>query len=152
MIEMSIELFLFNFSYILKIEFNPRFLPYVEELLGHYTQLELDSVVEFKSKFSLSLYKYLSSWKDNGKVKDTNQYRYLSTRELKELLGLGKEDYVYNGKFNRSLFEKKTVDVAIEEINSKTNDLRVSYTKVKKGNRVIAYVFDINDIKKSIDF
>ncbi len=131
-----------------KVEFNERFLPYVEELLGHYTRLELDSVVEFKSKYSLSLYKYLSSWKDNGNPNDTNQYRYLSTKELKELFGLGKEDYVYNDKFNRALFEKKTVDVAVEEINSKTNDLRVSYTKVKKGNRVIAYMFDINDMKK----
>lgn len=131
-------------SHYFEVDLNERFMPYIEELANHYTKLSLNSIVQFDSKYSLDLYKYLSSWKD----KDWDQYRYLSTKQLKELFGLDKESYVRaNGKFDRYSFERYTVDVAIAEINKKTN-LGVAYTKHKKGNRVQAYIFEYNDFEQ----
>lgn len=130
-------------SEFFEVKLNDMFMPYIQELVNHYTKLSLDSIVQFDSKYSLDLYKYLSSWKD----KDWDQFRYLSTKQLKDLFGLTKDDYVYNGKFNRTRFEQRTLDVAIEEINRKT-DLGVAYHKHKKGNRVQAYVFEYNDFNK----
>lgn len=130
-----------------EVKLNDMFMPYIQELVNHYTKLSLESIVQFDSKYSLDLYKYLSSWKD----KDWDQYRYLSTKQLKDLFGLNKEAYVRaNGKFDRYSFERKTVDVAIAEINKKT-DMGVAYTKHKKGNRVQAYIFEYNDFEKLKD-
>lgn len=35
-----------------------------------------------------------------------------------------KEDYVYNGAFNRALFEKYTINIAVKDINNKSKCIR----------------------------
>lgn len=35
-----------------------------------------------------------------------------------------KEDYVYNGAFNRALFEKYTINIAVKDINNKSKFIR----------------------------
>lgn len=90
-------------------------MPYLEELVKNFTKINLDTVVTFNSKHSLTLYKWLCSWTDENKK--TNQ-KYLTT---KKLLGLSIDDYVYNGKFNDSDFEKKTIKSANNEINKVSN-------------------------------
>lgn len=80
-----------------------------------------------------------------------------TTKELKELFGMTKDDYVYKGAFNRALFERKSIDVAVQDINEKSkciNNLR--YEKKKKGNRVQGYVFyfdytDPNNFRKTFN-
>lgn len=120
----------------IEVYMNPRFMPYVEQLVSHYTKLQLDSIVQFDSKYSLILYKYLSSWAGDH----PERALMVSTKELKELFGLSKEDYVYHDKFNRALFEKYTLDTAIDEINEKVPGFDVVYKKSKKGNRVQGYI------------
>lgn len=66
--------------------------------------------------------------------------RYITTKELKELFGLALEHYVQNGKFNRANFERRTINLALEEISLKTN-LIVLYVKNKEGNNVVNYNF-----------
>ncbi|MBP1525518.1 MAG: replication initiation protein [Spiroplasma ixodetis] len=120
-----------------EISLNSKFMPYIEELKNHYTKLDFNSVVKFKAKHSLTLYKMFCSWTDENKK--TNQ-RYITTKELKELFNLSIDDYVYNGKFHRKLFEKYTIEKAINEINKITN-INVIYKKNKKGNQVQNYEF-----------
>lgn len=50
------------------------------------------------------------------------------------------DDYVYNGKFNRGDFEKRTIKPSIKEINDKTNII-IDFKKNKKGNKVQNYEF-----------
>ena len=123
-------------SEYIEVLLNPRFMPYVEKLVAHYTKLQLDSIVQFDSRYSLILYKHLSSWAGTH----PERMQLISTKELKELFGLSKDDYVYNGHFNRALFEKYTIDVAIDEINDKVPGFDVTYKKSKKGNRVQGYI------------
>ncbi|WP_342276423.1 replication initiation protein [Spiroplasma endosymbiont of Nebria brevicollis] len=120
-----------------EVELSRMFMPLLQQLVRDYTKIELDSVLKLKSKHSLTLYKWLCSWTDESKK--TNQ-RYLTTKELKELLGLSIDDYVCKGKFNRTDFERYTIKVAINEISEKTN-LSVQFKKNKKGNKIQNYEF-----------
>lgn len=132
-------------SDVFEVDLNPRFMPYIQELASHYTQLELDSIVQFDSKYSLILYKYLSSWKDGN----WEHYRYLTTKQLKDLFGLEENDYMRkNGTFDRYNFEKRTIDTAIDEINAKVPNILIDYSKKKRGNRIQAYIFEFLDIDK----
>jgi len=121
-----------------EIEISKMFMPFLEQLVRDYTQVNLDTILKFNSKHTLNLYKWLCSWSDDKVL--TKGSRYIMTKDLKELFGLTKEAYVQNGKFNRADFERRTVNPAIEEINSKSN-LTVYYRKNKKGNRVLNYNF-----------
>lgn len=77
-------------------------MPYLEQFIGYYTKIDLDSLVSFKSKHALTLYKLFCSWNDKKQTQ-------IGTKDLKDLLGISKEAYVQNGKFNRSEFENKTI-------------------------------------------
>lgn len=118
---------------------NQLFMPYISELVSNFTMVSLQSITNFKSKYSLVVYRWLCSWADNSTDFSENA-RYITTKELKELFGLTEQDYVYNGKFNRALFEQYAIESAVHEINEKT-DLQVEYKKIKQGNRIKSYAF-----------
>lgn len=122
-----------------EINLNNWFMPFLEELVKNYTKLELDSILKLKSKYALNLYKYVCSWTDENKKQNQNQ-RYITTKELKELFGLSIDDYVYNSKFQRKIFETRTINPAINEINKKTN-INIVFKKNKKNNKVLNYEF-----------
>lgn len=69
-----------------------------------------------------------------------NNNRYITTKDLKIMLGLTKDDYMQGEKFNRTSFEKNTINKAINEINKKSNFI-VTYKKNKKNNIVENYAF-----------
>lgn len=56
-------------------------MPFLEQLVQDYTIVSLDHILGFKSKYSLVLYKLISSWNDNKKAKIQ---RYLTTEEQKK--------------------------------------------------------------------
>ncbi|WP_425381819.1 replication initiation protein [Spiroplasma endosymbiont of Polydrusus pterygomalis] len=118
-------------------------MPFIEQLIRDYTKINLDRVL--KLKHSLTLYKWLCSWSDENKKE--NQ-RDITTKELKELLGLSIDTYVQNGKFNRADAERYTIKSAIQEINEKTNII-VSYKKNKIGNKIENYEFNCNQRNKT---
>lgn len=120
-----------------EISISNKFMPYIEQLVNHYTKLNLDSIVLFKSKYALTLYKWLCSWNDENKK--INQ-RYITTKDLKELLGLSKEAYMQGIKFNRSHFERRIINPVILEINKKTN-FNLNVKKKKNGAKVENYEF-----------
>lgn len=133
-----------------KVFFEPEFMPLLTQLSPGFTRLLRDDVISFKSKFSSILYQQLMRLNALG-------YRGIefTTRELKQRFGMKDDDYVYNGKFNRPLFEKYSVDLAVKEINELSkciNDLH--YIKVKNNRgQVLCYKFfftykDPSDVKE----
>lgn len=116
---------------------------FIEQLVRDYTKINSDSVLKLKD--SLTLDKWLCSWTDENKKQ--NQ-RYITTKELKELLSLAIDTYVQNGKFNRADFERYTIKRAIQEINEKTNVI-VSYKKNKIGNKIENFEFNWKQKKQS---
>lgn len=121
-----------------EITLNDGFMPYISNLSSYYTKLDWKSIVAFNSKHALSLYKYLSSWAKDDEVIMIS----LTTKEVKELFDLDKSDYTYNNKFMRPLFEKKVLNVAMNEINERVPGFRIKWHKAKKGNTVLGYVFE----------
>ena len=90
----------------------------------------------------MALYLNLLSW-TNG---ENESYRFYTTKQLKEMFGLSKDDYCKkDGKFNRTEFEKKTIEVAIKEINQNTR-MKVEYKKNKIKNRVANYQFNFIEV------
>jgi plasmid replication initiation protein len=125
-----------------------KYIPLLIELAPGFTRLLSDDAISFKSKFSMLIYQQLMRWSHKGIFGAT-------TKELKDLFGMTKDDYVYNGKFNRQMFEQRTIDVAIQDINEKSKCIsNLRYEKKKKGNRIQGYVFyfdytDPNNFRKT---
>lgn len=117
------------------------FLPYFQQLASNYTIIQLEQAKKFKSRFTYNLFMNLLSWKEKNNVV---AYRFYTTKQLKELFGLDKDDYCKsNGKFNRYEFERKTIEIACKEINELTN-MKVSWKKntVPGSNRIANYEFE----------
>lgn len=106
-------------------------------VVSNFTLLWLKDLVSFKSKYSVILYQNLIRLKN----KDEDGVVF-STRGLKEIFDLDKDSYCSNGKFNRYEFDRNVVNVAVNEINVRANEIKnVRYDKLKKNRRVIGYIF-----------
>ena len=114
-----------------------KYIPLLIQLQPGFTRLLSDDAISFKSKFSMIIYQQLMRWSTKGVFGVT-------TKELKGLFGMTKDDYVdpKTGRFNRTRFEQRTIDLAVQDINEKSKCIRNRrYEKKKKGNRVQGYVF-----------
>ena len=132
----------------LYIRFNDYYLPLVYELKDKFVRFLNDDLIGLKSKYSMMLYQNLM--KDKWKMSNVDFMGIdYSTKQLKDMFGLPKEAYMStSGNFNRTLFEKKTINKAIEELNNKCRCIKnLKYEKVKKNGRVQYYkfLFDYTD-------
>lgn len=131
-----------------------KYIPLLIELAPGFTRLLSDDAISFKSKFSMLLYQQFMRLNNQG-----NYGIGFTTKELKALFGMTKDDYVNakTGRFDRYTFEQRTIEVAVKDINEKSKCIRnLRYEKRKKGNRVQGYVFyfdytDPNDFRKTYD-
>lgn len=114
-----------------------KYIPLLIQLQPGFTRLLSDDAISFKSKYSMLLYQQLMRWNKKGIFGAT-------TKELKTLFGMTKDDYVNKktGRFDRYNFEKRTIELAITDINEKSKCIKnLRYEKKKKGSRVQGYVF-----------
>lgn len=113
------------------------YIPLLIKLQPGFTRLLSDDAISFKSKFSMILYQQLMRLNNEG------DYGVgFTTKELKMIFGLSKDDYVTKGHFDRSAFERRTINVAVKDINEKSKCIQnLRYEKRKKNGRVQGYVF-----------
>lgn len=132
----------------IEISIDTLLMPYLTNLFDHYTLLYLDSILKFKSDFSLRLYLYLKSWNTEQDAKSFEQnYRWLTTKQLFQLFDLPATAYQDKaGKFMRFHFERNTLNVAIKEIKELT-EINVRVIKTKNGKYVDRYNFEWADYK-----
>ena len=107
-------------------------------LSNYFSTIELLHFLKFNSSHSLELYfntKYFLGSQDECDIE-------LTTKELKDIFGLDKDMFVYKGHFLRTTFENRCLNVALVEINQKT-DVFITMKKVKVGSRVKEYKFNI---------
>lgn len=113
------------------------YIPLLIKLQPGFTRLLSDDAISFNSKFSMILYQHLMRLNNKGDFGVG-----FTTKELKTIFGLSKEDYVYGGRFDRYNFERKTINVAVKDINEKSKCIQnLRYEKRKKNRRVQGYVF-----------
>lgn len=98
-----------------------------------YALLNIGIISSLRSKYSIAIYELLQDYKKIGKIK-------LNLYTFKKLAG------ILDGQYDIfTTFKSKVLDVAINEINDKT-DLRVSYTLEKEGRRYNSVEFKIHTI------
>ena len=127
------------------IRFNDYYLPLINELKDKFVRFLNDDLIGLKSKYSMMLYQNLM--KDKWKMSNIDFMGIdYSTKQLKDMFGLPKEAYMAtSGNFNRTLFEKKTINKAIEELNNKCKCINnLKYEKIKKNCRVQYYKFSFD--------
>lgn len=113
------------------------YIPLLIKLQPGFTRLLSDDAISFNSKFSMILYQQLMRLNNKGDFGVG-----FTTKELKTIFGLSKEDYVSGGRFDRYNFERKTINVAIKDINEKSKCIQnLRYEKRKRNGRIQGYVF-----------
>lgn len=113
------------------------YIPLLIELQPGFTRLLSDDAISFNSKFSMILYQQLMRLNNKG-----NYGVGFTTKELKTIFGLSKDDYVTKGHFDRGVFERRTINVAIKDINEKSKCIQnLRYEKRKRNGRIQGYVF-----------
>ena len=96
-----------------------------------FTQYMLSQTANLNSVYSVRLYELLIQWKAAGKT---------PVFELSLFRGqMGLDDGEYRDMSN---FKKRVLDLAVNEINEKT-DLTVSYTQEKKGRLIHGFKFTV---------
>lgn len=109
-----------------------------------FTRIPLDDTLSYKSRYAIILQRYLTSLYRTGKENAQIQWFDFTTEQLKTIFGLGKDDYCYKkgknkGKFDRPSFEKKTLKIACDEINSKSACMRIVDWEKERARGVIYY-------------
>lgn len=111
--------------------FSPDLKPFMLQLKENFTKFQLKYAIQLKSRFSIRTYELLK------------QYESIGTREflltdLKEMLGVGPEDYPLYGNF-----KAKVLLVAQKELQAKT-DIAFDFEEIKVGRSVGRIRFTIH--------
>lgn len=96
-----------------------------------FTKYLLAQTASMKSAYSVRLYELLVQWKTAKKTP------LLQLDCFREQLGVDDTEYKL-----MSDFKKRVLNVAVDEINEKT-DLKVSYEQVKKGRTITGFKFKV---------
>lgn len=139
------------------VVFNSKFMRLLENLLKtqNYFTYWISDIYALRSKHAQNLYFELIEKSKNFKGEE--QSVDFTTKQLKNIFGLTKESYMDKDGFNRSKFEKRTIDKAIEEIlNCKLIELipfkdGKFYQKIKNGKFVDKYNFKYRIRKEVLD-
>lgn len=117
----------------ISIIFTPAVVNEITRIDGYetaFTKFLLEQTANLNSVYSVRLYELLKQWLEAKKAT-------LELELMRGQLGLGVNEYV-----RMSDFKKRVLDLAVNEINEKT-DLNVSYTNIKKGRKIVGFNFKI---------
>lgn len=127
-----------------ELRFDPNLKPYLLQLKDHFTQYKLDSILHFKSVYSIRLYEILKKEAFKAKIDPASKTKRFeveySYEAMREFFGVGKKEY---SQFNN--FKRKTIEPAVTEIYDKTelNILDVKYGKTGRAVSKITFVIEI---------
>lgn len=115
--------------------FDKKLKPYLLQLKGYFTQYELESVVSFKSAYSIRIFELLKAEQfkatRNGFFKRTFHYE-----ELRANIGIETNEYALFADFRRYVIE-----IAVREINASSNLEIVQVDYPKTGRKITHIVF-----------
>lgn len=102
-----------------------------------FTQYLLEQIASLNSAYSVRLYELLVQWKTAKKTP------VFETGVFREQLGIESGEYkrIYD-------FKKNVLDLAVKEINEKT-DIKTDYTQKKKGRKIVGFEFTVKGKTKT---
>jgi len=109
----------------------------ITRLGSHFTQYDLEFIATLNSVYSVRLYELTVKWL-SAKKSEVFDYALLRGQ-----LGIGINEYKNMGDF-----KKRVLDLAVKEINEKTN-IRVKYSNVKQGRTIIGFAFTVHEKPKA---
>jgi plasmid replication initiation protein len=101
-------------SGVIKLEFHSSLKPYLLQLKSHYTQYNLNHVINFTSQYSIRFYELLKM--DAFKAKNGRFEKTFAIDDLRLVVGLAEKDYQFFKDFRI-----RVIDSAVKEINEKTD-------------------------------
>lgn len=124
----------------IEIVFTPAVVQGISRINGvkeFFTQYLLSQTAQLKSVYSSRLYELLIQWRSTGKTPIIN------LEDFRAQLGIEEDQYKL-----MSDFKKRVLDLAINDINEKT-DIKATYQQHKKGRSISGFSFTFKQ-KKSL--
>lgn len=109
--------------------FDPKLKPYLLELQSHFVKTDIKYIFQLSSEYAKRIYTIFKQWEKIGST-------VVNVEEWQKTLEVPKTQLMY-GEFKR-----KVIEVAKEQINSKT-DLEVNYKEIKTGRKVTHLEWEI---------
>jgi plasmid replication initiation protein len=115
---------------MVNLTFDPLLKPYLLQLKGNFTSSKLEMLLSFKSQYTMRMYTLLKQYERlNG--------REIDLQQLRDTLGLGKDQYKRYNDFKKDILESTQ-----KELKAKA-DLYFEFDEIKYGRRVGAIRFRI---------
>jgi len=105
------------------LRFDPALKPYLLQLSGHFTKIDIVDVLKLKSIHSVRIFELLLQYISIGN-------RKINIGELRSYCGIEKEEYAGYGMLKRKVIER-----AKTEINEKTG-YEIDYEEIKESRKV----------------
>ncbi|MEI7990010.1 MAG: replication initiation protein, partial [Chloroflexota bacterium] len=112
------------------LSFDPKLKPYLLQLKGNFTSCKLEMLLSFKSQYTMRMYTLLKQYE---RVSE----REVELQQLRDILGIGKEQYKLYSNFRDRVLEPTQ-----KELKAKS-DLVFEFDEIKYGRRVGAIRFRI---------
>ena len=132
-----------NDEWYVEFDAHDKALPLMFDFKNKYFKYELWNALRLKSPNQVRMYEILKQYEGLGK-------RELTVKELRELIGIGKNEY--SGRTGWSDFKKKVLD-SCQQALKETTDICYTYErgKVGKGGKWLSVVFHIKKNKDYVD-
>ena len=114
---------------VINISFHKSLKPYLLQLKSRFTQYKINSIVKFKSSYSIRFYELLKSYEYLGNGEGF--YREFSLAELKGFLGVDEGEYKNFGHLKCRIIEP-----SVKEINSYSDIFISSVEYIKEGRAI----------------
>jgi len=122
----------------IKLSFAPEFMPYLTKLSGHHTKLFLSDIKGMKSNYAIRFYSMVRKHFNQHQSNKQPPRLVIKVDEMRRMFELEQKYKAHKD------FKKRVIDVGINEINAHS-PLSVSYTQIKKGRRIDAYSFKVEE-------
>jgi plasmid replication initiation protein len=127
----------------IELRFDGKLKPYLLKLQTHWKQYALESIINFKSSYSIRIFELLKV--EEFKADPSGYFRKsFEYDELREILGIGKVEY---GFFKD--FRVNVVEVSIREINANPDIHIIQVDYPKTGRKVSHIVFHCEKAKQT---
>jgi plasmid replication initiation protein len=123
---------------MVNLTFDPLLKPYLLQLKGSFTSSKLEMLLSFKSQYTMRMYTLLKQYE---RLKE----REIDLQQLRDILGIGKEQYKLYSNFRDRILEPTQ-----KELKAKS-DLYFEFDEIKHGRRIGAIRFRIMSQKKLIE-
>ncbi len=113
----------FNGEGMLELSFDPKLKPFLLELKDRFTSYKLKMIIQLRSSFSIRIYELLKQYEKIG-------FRIFDLVDLREILGIDKDEYPFYGNF------KARIILSAQKELAERTDIAFDFEEIKTGRSV----------------